>query len=103
MADELLDSKVRPTEWGAPSSFFTGDPRDGDLLTDQDPTQIGYWWYQSMIDEIRNVIVGAGLIFNPFDTTQLLEAIEELLQPPFELREDDGFELREDGSFELRQ
>jgi|ERR1700759_664769 len=103
MADELWNSNVSPTEWAAPTSFSTGYPRDGDLLTDQHPTHIGYWWYQSMIDEIRNVIVGAGLIFNPFDTTQLLEAIEELLQPTFELREDDGFELREDGSFELRQ
>jgi len=104
MTDELWGGNVSTSEWAPPTYFSIGYPRDGDLLTNQHPTHIGYWWYQSLIDEIRNVIVAEGLIFDPTDTTQLLAAIQGLLHPTFELREDGGFELREDGfTFELRQ
>lgn len=104
MADELWGGNAGATPWNPPASFSIGYPRSGDLLTNQHPTHIGGWWFQAFTDEIRNVIIAAGLIFDPTDPTQLLTAIQELLHPSFELREDGGFELREDGiTFELRQ
>jgi len=56
-----------------------------------------------MINEIRNVIIYSGQLFDPTDTTQLLRAIQYIVAPSFELREDDGEELREDDSIEERQ
>lgn len=103
MANELWGGNTSSSLWAPPSSFATGYPRDGDLSTNQHPTHIGGWWFQSLTDEFRNVIESAGLIFDPTDPTQLLLAIQEILHPTFELREDGGFELREDGTFELRQ
>ena len=74
------------------------------MLTNQHPTHVGGWWFQSLIDEIQAVIVASGILFDPTDPTQLISAILGLIQPSFELREDGGYELREDGyTFELRQ
>jgi hypothetical protein len=103
MADELWGGNVGGSLWNPPESFSIGYPRSGDLLTNMHPTHVGTWWFQAITEEIRTVIIAAGLVFDPTDTTQFLVALQELLHPTFELREDDGFELREDGSFELRQ
>lgn len=103
MADELWGSNSGPSLWEAPTSFSIGYPRAGDLLTDQHPTHIGGWWFQSLIDEFRNLIIQSGMLFDPTDPTQLFAAIQFLCSPSYELREDGGFELREDGTFELRQ
>lgn len=102
--DELWQSSAGSTLWSPPASFSIGYPRSGDVLTNQHPTHIGAWWFQSLVEEFRTIIVQAGFLFNPSDTTQLLAAIQELARPSIELREDGGFELREDGStFEIRQ
>lgn len=104
MPNELWGGNAGASEWDAPASFSIGYPRLGDLVSNQQPTHIGGWWFQSLVDEIQAVIVQAGMLFDPTDPTQLLQAIESLIVPSFELREDGGFELREDGiTFELRQ
>jgi len=104
MPNELWKANAGNSEWNPPASFSIGYPRSGDLLTNQHPTHVGSWWFQSLIDEIQAVIVQSGLLFDPTDPTQLLVAIQSLISPSYELREDGGFELREDGTtFELRQ
>lgn len=103
MASSLWQSGAAPSTWEPPSSFSVGYPAAGDLATGAHPTHVGAWWFQSMVDEIRNVIVAAGFIYDPTDPTQLLAAINSLYHPTYELREDGGLELREDASIEKRQ
>ena len=93
--DELWKSDASSTPWGAPTSFSIGYPASGDKATLTHPTRIGAWWFQSMADEIRNVIVAAGLIYDPTDPTQLLAAINSLFHPTYELREDGSIEKRQ--------
>ncbi len=102
MADLLWQSNAAPGAWSPPTSFSIGYPTAGDLATGTHPTHIGGVWFQGAYEEIRTVIAAAGLVFDPSDTGQLLQAIREILKPTFELREDGSFELREDGSIELR-
>lgn len=101
--DQLWQSNAAPTLWGPPASFSVGYPSSGDKATGAHPTRPGAWWFQSMVNEIRNVIVAAGMIYDPTDTTQLFKAITSLCNPSYELREDSGLELREDASIEKRQ
>jgi len=101
--DQIWKSDAAPSTWAPPARFSTGYPTDGDLATGVHPTRPGAWWFQSMVDEIRNVIVAAGLIYDPTDPTQLLTALQSLFHPTYELREDGGLELREDASIEKRQ
>ncbi len=102
MPDLLWQSNAGPTQWGAPSSFSIGYPQSGDVATNTHPTHIGGPWFLGAYQEIRTVIAAAGLVFDPTNTGQLLQAITEILKPAFELREDGSLELREDGSIELR-
>lgn len=102
MADMLWKNQAYPSQWGAPAYFSIGYPTAGDLATLTPPTHIGATWFLGAYQEIRTVIVAAGLVFDPTNTGQLLQAIKEILKPTFELREDGSFELREDGSIELR-
>lgn len=102
MADLLWKSDASPTQWSAPSVFSVGYPTAGDLATNTHPTHVGGAWFEGVYRELRTVIATAGLVFDPSDTGQLLQAITEILKPTFELREDGSFELREDGSIELR-
>lgn len=101
--DQLWQANAGLTQWQQPSAFSIGYPTSGDKSTNQHPTHIGGWWFQSMINEIRNVITYSGMLFDPTDTTQLLRAVQYIVAPSFELREDDGEELREDDSIEERQ
>jgi hypothetical protein len=101
--DTLWKADASPTTWGAPPGFSIGYPRSGDVTTGAHPTVVGGWWFQSMVDEIRTVILAAGLVYDPTDTTQLVVAIQQIFNPTYELREDGGSELREDGSLERRQ
>ena len=101
--DQLWKSSASSTPWASPSKFSIGYPSSGDLATQQHPTHVGAWWFQSLIDEIRNVIVSAGFIYDPTDPTQLLAAINSCFNPTYESREDGGLELREDASIEKRQ
>lgn len=101
--DPLWKSNAAPTQWAPPSSFSMGYPSSGDKATGSHPTYPGAWWFQSMVNEIRNVIVAAGFDYDPTDTTQLFKAISSLRHPTYELREDGGLELREDASIEKRQ
>lgn len=103
MAGMLWKKSAAPAKWAPPSAFSIGYPTAGDRATQTHPTRPGATWFQGAYEEIRNVIETAGLVFDPSDTGQLLAAIQELLHPTFELREDGGFELREDDFFELRQ
>lgn len=102
MADLVWQDDAGPTEWQAPVAFSIGYPQAGDLSTNTHPTHIGAPWFLGAYLEIRTVIAAAGLVFDPTNTGQLLQAITEILKPTFELREDGSFELREDGSIELR-
>lgn len=102
MADLLWQKNAAPAPWAAPSKSSVGYPSAGDLATGTHPTHIGAPWFLGVYQELRTVIAAAGLVFDPSDTTQLLQAITEILKPTFELREDGSFELREDGGLELR-
>lgn len=102
MADMLWKNSAFPSQWSAPPRFSIGYPTAGDLTTLHPPTVPGAQWYQAAYLELRTVIATAGLVFDPTDTGQLLQAIRLILRPTFELREDGSFELREDGSIELR-
>ena len=68
-----------PLPWSPPASFSIGFPRAGDVATDTHPTHIGGHWFASMVDELRRVIEGAGLVFDPRNTFQFLQAIQILL------------------------
>jgi hypothetical protein len=102
MADFLWTANAAPTEWAPQTKYSIGFPTAGDAVTSTPPTHIGGDWFLGMYEEFRTVIIAAGLDFDPTDPGQLLKAIQEILTPTFELREDGSFELREDGSFELR-
>ena len=65
--------------WAPQVALSIGYPTSGDLVTNTPPTHVGGKWVQDTILEIKAVIEGAGLVFNPADTTQLLAAIRILL------------------------
>lgn len=102
MADLLWKRQAGTTPWATPPQLSVGYPTDGDVSTLTPPTHVGANWFLGAYQEIRTVIVAAGLQFDPTNTGQLLQAITEILKPSFELREDGSYELREDGSLELR-
>ena len=61
-----------PTVPASPSSGFPGNGGVGDP-----PTTPGDWWYHQVGEELRGVIVGAGLTPTHSDVTQLLTAIKK--------------------------
>ncbi len=102
MADLLFKRQAFPSPWAAQAQLSIGYPTAGDVTTLTPPTHVGGNWFLGAYQEIQTVIVAAGLVFDPTDTSQLLLAITEILKPTFELREDGSFELREGGFIELR-
>jgi len=41
-------------------------------------TQPGAWWFYMIGEEVRNAIIAGGLTPNPYDSTQLFQAINNL-------------------------
>jgi hypothetical protein len=79
VTDLLWTRNASPAPWAPPASFSIGFPTSGDVVTQTQPTRPGGHWFDSMYLEIRAVIEGAGLAFDPTDTTQFLAAILILL------------------------
>lgn len=82
MTLELWKLNASPTEWAPPASFSIGFPRSGDAATQAAPTHPGGKWFADMAAEVRAVIEGAGLTFDPTDTSQFLAAIRILVSVP---------------------
>lgn len=75
----LWKLSAAPLPWSAPASFSIGYPSAGDAVTRARPTRIGGYWFEAYTDEFRKVIEGAGLVYDPTDTFQFLNAIQILL------------------------
>ena len=61
-----------------PSSPSSGYPTGGDPLTNTPPTNPGPWWFHAQGEELRNVIVAAGLTPSISVLTQLKSALDLL-------------------------
>lgn len=66
---------VPPT---APTSTDGAYPTDGDLINGVPASTPGAWWFHMFSEEIRNVIVAAGITPSFAATNQLLQAIRAL-------------------------
>lgn len=78
----LWKSDAAPTPWSPAAAYSIGYPQGGDLITGTHPTRPGGDWFEAMATEIKAVIEGAGLTFDPTDTSQFLKAIRVLVAPP---------------------
>lgn len=63
----------------APASPSNGYPTNGDPGAAQNATEPGAWWFHAIGEEIREVIVSAGLTPDHQDLTQLSDAILALI------------------------
>lgn len=75
MTNPLWKSNASPLRWAPRAGLSIGYPTAADLVTGTLATHIGGTWFEAMAEEIRNVIDAAGLVFDPTDTTQFLQAI----------------------------
>jgi len=75
----LWKANASALKWAPPASRSIGYPTAGDTATSTPATHIGGEWFEAMVEEIRNVIDAAGLVFDPTDTTQFFQAIVILL------------------------
>ena len=73
--DRFWESNSHGTPPPVPSVPSIGYPTDGDLLTSVPPTNPGAYWFHMMTEEIRAVIVAAGIAPNG-PTLQLLAALD---------------------------
>lgn len=74
--DRYWESNALGTAPALPSTPSVGYPTDGNLGTSTPPTNPGAWWFHMITEEIRAVIVAAGLTPNGPTVTQLLAALD---------------------------
>lgn len=83
MTNPIWKSDASTTKWQVPFEFSIGFPTDADVVTGTPATHPGGNWFEAMAEEIRNVIVAAGLDYDPSDTTQFYRAIVILFSAPY--------------------
>lgn len=64
----------------APASPSVGYPSSGNPSIGQAPTKGGAFWFHQMGEEMRNIITAVGMTPSTSDLTQLLVAIETLIE-----------------------
>lgn len=79
--DSVFQSNVSGTPPAAPEVPLIGHPRAGDPVSGTKATRPGPWWYYLITQELRNIVVAAGLTPDGTDTSQLLEALQTLFMP----------------------
>lgn len=84
--DRAFLSGASATPPDAPASPSVGYPTGGDLSTAVPPTNPGAHWFYAITEEIRNVIVGAGLTPLVSSVTQLVQAIRLFGHEPGDLK-----------------
>lgn len=76
--DRTYESGAAGSPPSAPASPSSGYPTAGNPQTATPSTKPGPWWYHMMTEELRAVIVAAGLTPDHTDVTQLSQAIQAL-------------------------
>lgn len=76
--DRTYESGAAGSPPSAPASASSGYPTAGNPQTATPSTKPGPWWYHMMTEELRAVIVAAGLTPDHTDVTQLSQAIQAL-------------------------
>lgn len=80
--DSVFLSSVSGTPPAAPAVPLVGFPRAGNAMTGEKATRPGPYWYHMMTQEVRNVLLAAGLTPDAGDLTQLLQAMRLLFAAP---------------------
>lgn len=73
--DRAFSSGALGTPPSAPASPSIGYPTSGNAGSGTPPTKPGAYWYHMVTEEIRGVLVAAGLTPDQGDVTQLLQAL----------------------------
>lgn len=76
--DRAFSSGASGSAPSVPASPSIGYPTKGNAGTGTPATKPGEWWYHMITEEIRGIIVAAGLTPTHTDITQLLQAIQAL-------------------------
>jgi hypothetical protein len=76
MEPRAYQSGAAGTPPAYPATSVAGYPR-GATPTVRATTP-GAWFYYGWGEEVRNVIIGGGLVPDPYDTTQLFQAIRNI-------------------------
>ena len=79
--DSCFKSAVSGTPPDAPSVPLIGHPQSGNPALGQQATKPGPWWYYMMTQELRNIILAAGLVPSALDLNQVLDALQVLFAP----------------------
>jgi hypothetical protein len=77
--DRVYTSGASATPPSAPGSPSSGYPTAGNPSLGVQATRPGAWWYYMITEEIRNVLVAAGITPDHEDLTQLSDAIAALI------------------------
>ena len=78
MEPRKYQSGASATPPSAPVSPSTGYPTEGDALTATPATIPGPYWFYQLGEELRNVLVQAGITPDHADLTQLADAVQAL-------------------------
>lgn len=73
---QFSNPTVPPT---VPDSFPIGYPQEGNVNTGTKATKAGLWWWHMMTEELRAVIVAAGLRPDPSQVNQVTAAIQSMI------------------------
>lgn len=73
--DRIFESGAAGSPPSAPASPSSGYPTAGNPQTATPATKPGPWWYHQITEELRAVIVAAGLTPDHTDINQLLDAL----------------------------
>lgn len=76
--DHAYRLNISATPPTPPSSFLIGYPQAGSQDGTTPPTFAGTWWYYMMTEELRNLIIAAGLTPSPTNLNQVTLAVEAL-------------------------
>lgn len=79
MDNRSFESGAAGVPPAAPVAPSVGYPTDGDPLTSQQATIPGAWWFHQIGEELRAILVAAGITPNAASNTQLLAAIKTLI------------------------
>lgn len=76
--DSVFLSSVSGTPPAAPAVPLVGFPRAGNAMTGEKATRPGPYWYHMITQELRNIVVAAGLTPNAGSLNQVLLALQAM-------------------------
>lgn len=79
MDNRIFQANAAVTPPSAPAAPSSGYPTNGDPLTSVPATQPGEFWFHQIGEELRAIVVAAGLAPSTTSTDQVLEAIQRLI------------------------